>query len=127
MTLTIWHNPRCSKSRQTLALLEENGHAPVVRRYLDDAPSEAELRAAATALGVSPIGMMRVKESEFKAEGLTRDSDDDTLFAAMARVPKLIERPIVFSGKKAALGRPPEAVLDILCVEKAGSKRQGRT
>ncbi|MDU8927394.1 arsenate reductase (glutaredoxin) [Alisedimentitalea sp. MJ-SS2] len=112
--LTIWHNPRCSKSRQTLALLEENGHTPEVRRYLDDAPTEAELRTAAAALGVAPIDMMRTKEAEFKAEGLTKDSNDDTLFAAMARVPKLIERPMVFSGDKAAIGRPPKAVLDIL-------------
>ncbi|MDQ2089915.1 arsenate reductase (glutaredoxin) [Marimonas arenosa] len=114
MTLTIWHNPRCSKSRQTLALLQEHGHAPEVRRYLDDAPTEAELRAAARSLGLRPIEMMRTKEAEFKAEGLTKDSDDDALFAAMARVPKLIERPIVFANGKAALGRPPEAVFDIL-------------
>lgn len=114
MTLIIWHNPRCSKSRQTLALLEENGHAPQVRRYLDDAPSEAELRAAAVALGVSPMAMMRTKEAEFKELGLSRDSADDALFAAMAQVPKLIERPIVFADGKAAIGRPPESVLDIL-------------
>ena len=114
MTLTIWHNPRCSKSRQTLALLEENGHTPQVRRYLDDAPSETELRSAAAALGLAPIDMMRTGEPEFKAEGLSRDSDEDTLFAAMARIPKLIERPIVFSDGKAAIGRPPEAVLTIL-------------
>ncbi len=114
MTLTIWHNPRCSKSRQTLALLEENRHTPQVRRYLDDAPSEAELRAAAAALNVPVIKMMRTGEAEFKAEGLTRESPDDALFAAMARVPKLIERPIVFANGKAAIGRPPEAVLDIL-------------
>ena len=114
MTLTIWHNPRCTKSRQTLALLEENGHVPVVRRYLDDAPTEAELRASAATLGVRPIEMMRTKEPEFKAEGLTKDSPDDALFAAMARIPKLIERPILFNGAKAAIGRPPETVLAIL-------------
>lgn len=114
MTLTIWHNPRCSKSRQTLALLEDNGHAPQVRRYLDHAPSESELRAAAAALGISPIAMMRTSEADFKAEGLSRDSDDNALFAAMARHPKLIERPIVFANGKAAIGRPPETVLLIL-------------
>ena len=112
--LTIWHNPRCSKSRQTLALLEDNGHTPVIRLYLDDTPSEAELRAAAQMLGVAAIDMMRVKETEFKAESLSQDSDAGTLFAAMTRVPKLIERPIVFCGNKAAIGRPPEVVLDIL-------------
>lgn len=114
MILTIWHNPRCTKSRQTLALLEEHGHTPHVRRYLDDPPSEAELRASAKALGVRPVEMMRVKEPEFKAEGLTKDSHNDALFAAMARIPKLIERPIVLAGNMAAIGRPPEAVLDIL-------------
>ncbi len=112
--ITIWHNPRCSKSRQTLALLEENGHTPEVRRYLEDAPTEAELREAAKALGLPPIQMMRSGEAEFKAAGLSKDSADDALFAAMARVPKLIERPIVFAQGKAAIGRPPESVLDIL-------------
>ena len=112
--VTIWHNPRCSKSRQTLALVEEQGVTPVVRKYLEDAPSEAEIRAALAALGLSPIEAMRTKEAEFKAMGLSKDSDDDTLIRAMAEVPKLIERPIVFKGDKARLGRPPEAVLDIL-------------
>ena len=112
MALIIWHNPRCSKSRQTLALIE--AHAPEVRLYLTDAPSEAELRAAAKALGLKPIEMMRTGEPEFKAEGLSQDSAEDALFAAMARVPKLIERPMVFAGAKAAIGRPPEAVLGLL-------------
>ena len=112
--VTIWHNPRCSKSRQTLTLLEENGVAPTVRKYLEDGPTEGELRAAAAQLGVAAIEMMRTKEAEFKAHGLSKDSDDDTLFAAMASTPKLIERPIVFKNGKAAIGRPPEAVLDIL-------------
>ncbi len=113
-TVTIWHNPRCSKSRQTLALIEDKGIAPEVRRYLDDAPSEAEIRAALKALGLKPIEAMRTKEKVFKEMGLSRDSDDETLIRAMAEVPKLIERPIVFSDGKARLGRPPEAVLEIL-------------
>ena len=111
--VTIWHNPRCSKSRQTLALIEERGIAPTVRRYLDDAPSEAEIRATLAALGLKPIEAMRTKEKEFKEMGLSRDSDDDTLIRAMAEAPKLIERPIVFAGGKARLGRPPEQVLEI--------------
>lgn len=110
----IWHNPRCSKSRQTLALVEARGVTPQVRRYLDDAPSEAEIRAALDALGLKPIDAMRVKEKEFKDMGLSKDSDDATLIRAMAEVPKLIERPIVFAGGQARLGRPPEQVLDIL-------------
>jgi len=112
--VTIWHNPRCSKSRQTLALIEAQGITPTVRRYLDDAPSEGEIRAVLADLGLKPIEAMRTREAEFKAMGLSRDSDDDTLIRAMAEVPKLIERPIVRAGGKARLGRPPEAVLDIL-------------
>lgn len=112
--VTIWHNPRCSKSRQTLALVEEQGIAPVVRKYLEDAPSEAEIREALSALGLRPIEAMRVKEREFAEMGLAEDTDDATLVRAMAAVPKLIERPIVFKGGKARLGRPPEAVLEIL-------------
>lgn len=112
--MILWHNPRCSKSRQALALLEEQGHTPQIRRYLEDAPSEAELRQAAAALGLAPLEMMRVKEPEFKAMGLSKESDADTLFAAMAEAPKLIERPILFAGGKAAIGRPPESVLSIL-------------
>lgn len=112
--VTIWHNPRCSKSRQTLALLEERGISLTVRNYLQDAPDEAEIRAALKALGLPAIKAMRTKEAEFKDQGLTKDTDDATLIAAMAATPKLIERPIVFANGKARLGRPPEQVLDIL-------------
>lgn len=112
--VTIWHNPRCSKSRQTLALLEEKGVAPTVRKYLEDAPSETEIRGALAALGLKAIDMMRTKEAEFKDQDLSRDSSEDLLIAAMARAPKLIERPIVFTDTRARIGRPPEAVLDIL-------------
>ncbi len=114
MTITIWHNPRCSKSRETLALLEERGIKPVVRRYLDDPPGKAEIRAAAQALGKPVIALTRTKEPLFRELGLSRDSDDETLLAALASNPRLIERPIVFANGKAAIGRPPEAVLDIL-------------
>lgn len=113
-SVTIWHNPRCTKSRQTLALLEEKGIEPHVRRYLDTPPSEVEIRAALAELGLRPIEAMRTKEKEFKEMGLSKDSDDDTLIRAMAEVPKLIERPIVFANGKARLGRPPEQVLEIL-------------
>lgn len=112
--VTIWHNPRCTKSRETLALVEQQGITPTVRRYLDDVPSEAEIREALTALGLKPIEAMRTKEAEFKAMGLKKDSSDEVLIRAMAEVPKLIERPIVFSGGRARLGRPPEQVLEIL-------------
>ena len=112
--VTIWHNPRCTKSRETLALIEARGVTPTVRKYLDDAPSEAEIRAALAALGLRPIEAMRTKESEFAERGLTADSPDEVLIRAMAEVPKLIERPIVFHGGRARLGRPPERVLEIL-------------
>jgi len=110
----IWHNPRCSKSRQTLALLEERGITPVVRLYLDDAPDATTLREVAQKLGKTAVEMMRVKESLFKELGLSKSSSDETLFKAMAENPKLIERPVVLHNGKAAMGRPPEVVLDIL-------------
>ncbi|CUH63964.1 Arsenate reductase [Thalassovita gelatinovora] len=110
--ITIWHNPRCSKSRQTLALIEERDIT--IRKYLEDAPSADEIRAARDALGVAAIEMMRTKENLFKELGLSKTDADEVLIAAMADNPVLIERPIVFSDTKAAIGRPPEAVLDIL-------------
>lgn len=110
----IWHNPRCSKSRQALALLQDRGVEVEERRYLDDAPSEDEIRAALALLGRSAIDLVRRKEAEFRAQGLGPDSDEATLVAAMAATPKLIERPVVFANGKAAIGRPPEAVLEIL-------------
>ncbi|SEQ47237.1 arsenate reductase (glutaredoxin) [Thalassovita taeanensis] len=111
--ITIWHNPRCSKSRQALALLQERG--PVtIRLYLQDAPSIDELYAASTALGLSPIAMMRTGEAVFKELNLSKADPDVTLIAAMAAHPILIERPIVFSDSRAAVGRPPEAVLALL-------------
>ncbi|WP_172296654.1 arsenate reductase (glutaredoxin) [Pseudoruegeria sp. HB172150] len=112
--VTIWHNPRCTKSRETLALLQDKGARITERRYLEDAPTEAEIRDALALLGLPAIGLMRVKEKEFRDQGLSKDSDEATLIAAMAATPKLIERPVVFANGKAALGRPPEAVLEIL-------------
>ncbi|WP_412553986.1 arsenate reductase (glutaredoxin) [Shimia sp. MIT1388] len=111
--ITIWHNPRCSKSRQTLALMEAKGEVSV-RRYLEDAPSLQELTEVQALLSLPVIDMMRPKEALFKELGLSKSDDDATLLAAMAENPKLIERPIVLANGKAALGRPPEAALDIL-------------
>ena len=112
--ITIWHNPRCSKSRQTLQLLEDRGITPTVMRYLDEAPAEADIRAMLIALDLRPIDMMRPAEAVFKEMGLSTSDDDDILIKAMAQEPRLIERPIVQNGNRAAIGRPPEAVLDIL-------------
>ena len=114
MTVTIWHNPRCSKSRAALKLLEDNGIAPEVRCYLDDPPSADEIRAALGLLGLPAIGLMRTKEAAFREAGLSKDDAQDRLVAAMAAHPILIERPVVFANGKAALGRPPEAVLALL-------------
>jgi arsenate reductase len=114
VTPTLWHNPRCSKSRQTLALLQENGHDPIIRDYQTDAPKLEELRDAMAALGLPARDMIRSKEALFKDLGLSLDDGDDALLAAMAAHPKLIERPIVFVGRTARIGRPPEQVLVIL-------------
>jgi arsenate reductase len=113
--ITLWHNPRCSKSRQALALLEEAGHAPTLRRYLQDAPGRAEIEAARLALGNPPaIEMMRTGEKLFRELGLSKEDADDRLIAAMAEHPILIERPIAFAGTRAVIGRPPERVLDLV-------------
>ena len=115
MAITIYHNPRCSKSRQTLALLEENGMTPEIVLYLQDAPSKAVLSDIAKKLGLSSVReMMRVKESVYGELGLKDETSDDALLKAMAENPVLIERPIVVNGDRAAIGRPPESVLEIL-------------
>ena len=115
MRTTIYHNPRCSKSRQTLALLEERGISPRVVDYLKTPPSPAELKAILKKLGLRPRDLMRKGEPRYAELGLKdRDLDDDALIALMVANPILIERPIVVSRGKAALGRPPESVLEIL-------------
>ncbi len=114
MTPTIWHNPRCSKSRQTLALLQEQGHAPSEVLYLKDTPSEAEIAAVRDMLGGDIWVIVRKAEPVFKELGLSKTSDPQTVLAALAQNPILIERPIVIANGRAAIGRPPEAVLDIL-------------
>ncbi len=112
--ITIWHNPRCSKSRQTLVLLQERGGDIIIRNYLETPPTEAELQRALSLLGTNAIAVMRPGEAKFKELGLSADDAEDTLIAAMAAHPILIERPIVFTRTRAAIGRPPEAVLEIL-------------
>jgi len=115
VTVTIYHNPRCSKSRTTLALLRERGIEPDVIEYLKDAPSADDLRDVLAKLGRRPRDIMRRGEAVYKELGLGDETlSDDALIAAMAEHPILIERPIVIKGEKAALGRPPESVLEIL-------------
>ncbi|MFY0635515.1 MAG: arsenate reductase (glutaredoxin) [Vannielia sp.] len=108
----IWHNPRCSKSRETLKLLQEKGYTPDVRLYLDNPPDPEELERASAELGLGPLEMIRRKEAPAKA--LSESTPPDMLFAAMAADPILIERPMVFYKGRAAIGRPPENVLSIL-------------
>ena len=115
MTVTIWHNPRCSKSRQTLALLRERGVEPEIVEYLKTPPAADELEAVLDKLGMEPRDLMRRKEAAYKEASLDDPAlERRALVEAMAAYPVLIERPIVLAGGKAALGRPPESVLDIL-------------
>ena len=108
----IWHNPRCSKSRQTLALLKENGIEPEIVLYKDNAPSEADIRAVLSALGNTPLELIRQNDAAFKELDL-KGADEDTLIKGMVNHPAIIERPVVRSNGKAAIGRPPEAVLKL--------------
>ena len=114
--VTIIHNPRCSKSRQTLALLEENGVTPEVVEYLKAPLSVDALKTIFKKLNVESVrDMMRIKEDEYKAANLGDSGvTEEKLFNAMAETPKLIERPIVIKGDNARIGRPPESVLEIL-------------
>jgi arsenate reductase len=110
--LTIYHNPRCSKSRQTLALIEENNQEVSIVEYLKMPLDKTTIDSLLSRLNVSPIEMMRTKESEFKEQNLA-NATDDQLIMAMVNTPKLIERPIVSSDTKAVIGRPPENVLTL--------------
>jgi arsenate reductase len=111
---TIYHNPRCSKSRNTLALLQEKGVEPDVVLYLETPPSAAEIRGLLTSLGIEAADLVRRGEEEYQQAGLGKESTSEDYIAAMAAFPRLIERPIVVSGSRAVLGRPPENVLDLL-------------
>lgn len=112
--VTIWHNPRCSKSRQTLALLQENGYEPTIVEYLKEAPSRTEILQALVKLQLNAHDLIRRGESVYKELGLSKQTDDKTLVHAMHENPILIERPIVFANEQASIGRPPESVLEIL-------------
>jgi arsenate reductase len=112
--VTIYHNPRCSKSRNALALLEEKGVKPGVVLYLETPPDAATLRGLLQKLGMKAGELVRRGEPDYKAAGLDPDSSDEAILAAMVKYPKLIERPIVVKGTKAVLGRPPENVLALI-------------
>jgi arsenate reductase len=113
MSVTIYHNPRCTKSRETLALLEQKGVKPTVIEYLKTPPTAAEIKKLLAMMSKSPRDAIRKGEAPYKDLGLAEASDAE-LIKAMAEHPILIERPIVVNGGKAALGRPPESVLSIL-------------
>ena len=115
MQWIIWHNPRCRKSRETLSLLHENGITPDVRLYLKDTPSRAEIISALESLGKPARDLVRVKEPLARELGLNQPGVDNERYVdAMSKNPSLIERPVVFNGDRAILGRPPEATLSLL-------------
>ena len=110
----IYHNPRCRKSRETLALLEERNESPEIVLYLENPPTETELKKLLKQLEISPIELVRRNEQIWKDNYKGKTMSDAEIVSAMVKDPKLIERPIVVKNGKAALGRPPENVLDIL-------------
>lgn len=114
-TVKIYHNPRCSKSRQTLALIEEKGITPEIVLYLENTPDQAALKDILGKLGINARDLLRKGEQDYKDNNLKDDSlSDDQLIDKMVEFPKLIERPIVVKGDKAVLGRPPENVLELI-------------
>ncbi len=112
--MVIYHNPRCSKSRQTLQLLEENGVSPEVVLYLENIPTKSDLKSILKKLGMSAEELIRKGEKDFKENYKGKSLSEDEWIEAMIRFPKLIERPIVIKDSKAAIGRPPESVLEII-------------
>tara|TARA_B100001989_G_C24540655_1_gene467368 strand:+ start:895 stop:1239 length:345 start_codon:yes stop_codon:yes gene_type:complete len=113
--IKIYHNPRCSKSRQSLDLIHEIGHEPEVILYLETKPDYRELSGIFEKLGLqSALDMTRTKEPEFKEASLSKDSRNEDILKAIAQHPKLLERPIVITDKGARIGRPPENVKEIL-------------
>ena len=115
MTVTVYHNPRCSKSRAAMEYLEENGIETEVVKYMDSPPDANDIKELLSMLGMTPREVMRKHEKVFKDAGLDDPTfTDDELIEAMAQCPSLIERPIVVNNGKAVLARPPETVQDIL-------------
>ena len=112
--MKIYHNPRCSKSRQTLNIIKEKGAEVEIIEYLNAIPSEKELSAIIKLLGIKPEKLLRKGEADYKENFKGKILSDEEWISAMVEYPKLIERPIVVSGNKAILGRPPENVLDLL-------------
>ena len=112
--MIIYHNPRCSKSRQALSMLQEKGIKPEIIEYLKTPPTQKELTALIKKLGIKPEQLVRKGEAIFKEKYKGKNLSDTEWIAAMVEHPKLIERPIVIEGNKAVIGRPPESVLDLV-------------
>ncbi|MDT0558799.1 arsenate reductase (glutaredoxin) [Ichthyenterobacterium sp. W332] len=113
-TVTIYHNPRCRKSREGLQFLENSGQLFDIIKYLDDVPSASELKKIIAKLDIKPIDLIRKNEALWKAEFKGKTLSDSEIIFAMVKNPKLIERPIIINGNKAVIGRPTENINDIL-------------
>ncbi len=113
-TVKIYHNPRCSKSRKTLEIIENNGHTPEIIKYLVTPPSVDEITWMLSKLGMEPRDLMRKNEAEYKQNFIDDSLTNNELIKLMNKFPKVIERPIVINHDKVAIGRPPESVLDII-------------
>ena len=113
MATQIWHNPRCSKSREALTLLEEQGKEIEIFKYLDEELTEDMIKTLLLKLDIDAIDLMRTKEDKFKELMLDKVGDEGVLIRAMVRFPKLIERPIIITETKAIIGRPPSLVLEL--------------
>lgn len=112
---TLYHNPKCSKSRQALALLQENGIEPTIVEYLEEPLSKSELKNLLKLLGLGPRDLLRTKEPEYKSLNLAdKNLKDEDIIDVIVKNPRLLERPIVVKGKKAVLGRPTENILKLL-------------
>jgi arsenate reductase len=112
--MIIWHNPKCSKSREAVKLLEEKGETFEIVKYLENTPSRADIEALLKKLGVSARELMRTKEDIYKELGLAKIDDEGKLIDALAEHPKLIERPIIIDVNRAIIGRPVEKVIEFL-------------
>ncbi|MCH2038024.1 MAG: arsenate reductase (glutaredoxin) [Rickettsiales bacterium] len=112
--IVIYHNPRCSKSRQSLALLEQSNMSFKIKKYLEEPLKEEELKGLIERLEIEPQELLRTKEPEYKLAGLKANDDNDTVISAIVKYPKLMERPIIDNGDRAVIGRPPENVEKII-------------
>ena len=115
--ITMWHNPRCSKSRAALALFEERGVEVTQVKYLESPPTEGEIRHVLSLLGLTAIDLIRRGEASYRELNLSPDTPEDDLVSAMACNPILIERPVIIAESTAVIGRPPENALSVLSHE----------